>query len=145
MEAMAGQGALFGRSDVARLLNIPEWTLANFADRRYPYGLSPSVSGGKGRGKKGFYTLADVYKIAIAYRLVNADQDTRVISDVLRELFPKNKDPMVITVKERAMAETEARCLVIVFSSVTWFASASNASPLVVPNEWESKKPSAKR
>src|SRR5215472_16495203 len=95
-------GALFGRSDVARILNIPEWTLANFADPRYPYGLAPSVPGGRGRGKKGLYTLADVYKVAVAQRMVAADQDSRVIGEAVGELFPKNKDPMVIAVKERA-------------------------------------------
>lgn len=142
---MSISGARFGRSDVARLLNIPEWTLANFADRRYPYGLSPSVRGGKGRGKRGLYTLADVYKIATAHRMLVADQDTRVIAEAVGELFPENRDPMVIAVKDRAVAEAGARCVVIDFAMVTFFAPTPNASKLAVPNEWQSKNPTKRR
>jgi len=145
LSTVAISGALFGRSDVARLLNIPGWTLANFADRRYPYGLAPSVPGGKGRGKKGLYTLTDVYKIATAHRLLAADQDTRVIADAIRELFPKNKDPMVIAVKERAVDEADARYVVIDFAMVTFFAPTPNASKLAVPNEWQTKNPTKRR
>ncbi len=140
---MEASGALFGRSDVARLLNIPEWTLANFADRRYPYGLAPSVPGGRGRGKKGLYTLADVYKIATAHRMLIADQDSRVIADSLRELFPENKDPMAIAVKERAKDWADARCVLIDFGMGLWFVPASG-NEFVVPPEWHSKKAPAK-
>jgi hypothetical protein len=148
MSTVAVSGALFGRTDVAHLLNIPEWRLANFADPRYRYDLAPSVRGGKGRGKKGLYTLADVYKIATAYRMLAADQDTRVahgrrgvVAEAVGELFPKNKDPMVSAVKERAVDEADARCVVIDFAMVTFFAPAPEASKLAVPNEWQSKNP----
>jgi hypothetical protein len=120
-KAMSSSGALFGRSDVARLLNIPEWTLANFADRRYPYGLAPSVRGGRGRGKKGLYSLADVYKIATA--------------------FPKNRDPMVIAVKERAANKSNARVVVIDLfrlSQGIWMTRLPNRSRAAVPPEWVS-------
>src|SRR5262252_3213921 len=89
-----GTGATFGRSDVHRLLDIPEWKIANFSDPRYPYGLSPSFRGGRGRGKKGLYTLADVYKIAVADRMHSCGLDARIIGEALRELFPRNKDPL---------------------------------------------------
>jgi hypothetical protein len=145
LSTSANLGALFGRSDIARLLNIPQWTLANFADRRYPYRLAPSVSGGKGRGKKGLYTLADVYKIATAHRMLIADQDTRVIAEAIRELFPKNKDPMAIAVKERSVEEAEARCLVIDFGRGLWSVPARDASEYVVPPEWNSRRRTVKR
>jgi hypothetical protein len=148
MSTLAVSGALFGRTDVARLLNIPQWLLGNFADRRYPYGLAPSVSGGKGRGKKSLYTLADVYKVAIAYRMFIANQDTRVIGEALRALFPKSQDPMVIAVKERAAQEANARCVVIdsfQFSRGIFITELPDDGCSVVFPEWQGKKPSAKR
>jgi hypothetical protein len=138
------QGALFGRADVARLLNIPEWTLANFIDRRYRYGLTPSVRGGKGRGRKGFYTLADVYKVAVAYRLFIADQDTSVIAETLAVLFPADKDPMQVAVKHRARSEAEARQIVIEFSG-TFITGLPDDSISVSPEEWRPKNLPADR
>jgi hypothetical protein len=140
-KAMSSSGALFGRSDVARLLNIPEWTLANFADRRYPYGLAPSVRGGRGRGKKGLYSLADVYKIATAYRMFLGGLDAQTIGAATQELFPKNRDPMVIAVKERAANKSNARVVVIDLfrlSQGIWMTRLPNRSRAAVPPEWVS-------
>jgi hypothetical protein len=144
---MRASGALFGRADVARLLNIPEWMLANFADRRrYRYGLAPSVSGGKGRGKKSLYTMPDVYKIALAYRLVLADQDSDMIGQVVKELFPEGRDPMQIAVKQRAQNEAEARCLVVDLSHVsTFFGDLPDGSISVTAEEWQSGNRSGNR
>ncbi len=137
---MPGAGALFGRSDVVTLLNIPPWLLANFADSRYGYGVNPSVRGGKGRGKRSLYTLADVYKVAVAYRLVSAGLDSYAIGHALKDLFPKKKDPMEIAVKQRAGNEAEARCLVVDLNrSGTFLADMPDGSPGPSPDEWQAK------
>ncbi len=140
-------GALFSRSDVKELLNIPVWLLANFADGlRYRYGLAPSVRGGKGRGKRSLYTLADVYKVAVAYRLVIAGLDSDAIGEALKELFPKKKDPMEIAVKQRAGEEAEARYLVVDLSRTsTFFGDMPDGSLGPSPDEWHIKNSLAKR
>jgi hypothetical protein len=145
---MAFSGALFGRTDLARLLHIPPWLLANFADRRYPYGLAPRLPGGKGRGKKGLYTLWDVYKIATAYRMFLCDLNARLIGDAVRELFPRYKAPMEIAVKERATDEASARCLLIdlyEYSKGTWMTQLPEDSRSVAPPEWKGKHAPGKR
>ena len=138
--------ALFSRSEVSRLLNIPIWLLANFADeRRYRYGLAPSVRGEKGRGKKGLYTIADVYKIALAYRLVIADQDSELISQCLTGLFPQKQDPMDIAVRQRARTKVEARCLVIDLSVVmTFYIDVPDGNLSEIPAEWQAENSPSK-
>lgn len=133
-------GARFGRADVADLLNIPQWLLANFADRRYPYGLAPCLPGGKGRGQKGLYTIWEVYKIALAYRMWLADLNARVIGEAIRELFPEGSDPRRTAVTQRAKDEAHARCVLIdlfQFSKGTWMTELPHAPRSVVPSEWK--------
>lgn len=146
MPQVKTSSALFSRSDVAKVLNIPEWMLANFADARYHYGLAPSVRGGKGRGKRSLYTLVDVYKVAVAYRLVIASVDSWEIGDVLKELFPKKKDSMEIAVKQRAQDEAEARCIVIdLFPTNRFLTGMPDGSLGPSPDEWKVKNSPAKR
>ena len=123
-------GAVFGRSDVARLLDIPEWLLANFADQRYPYGLTPSVRGGKGRGKKGLYSLGDVYKIAVAHRLLAAGFASRVVADALKELFPKKSDPIEIAARGSVSTALDSRYVLLDFSQAHWVDQVG------LPEEW---------
>jgi hypothetical protein len=123
-------GAVFGRSDVARLLDIPEWVLANFADKRYPYGLTPSVRGGKGRGKKGLYSLADVYKIAVAHRLLAAGFVSRVVAEALKELFPKQSDPIEVAARGSVSTALDARYILLDFARAYWVEQGK------LPDEW---------
>ncbi|SRR5258708_7669585 len=130
---MLVSGAVFGRFDVARLLNIPEWLLANFASNRYPYGLLPSMRGGKGRGKKGLYSLSDIYKIAVAYRLHLSGFSARIVASAVSELFSE-----VITTasNQRAVSAQDARSLVIDFSLAPWILDEGK-----LPEEWSGSNP----
>ena len=142
---MARAGALFSRVEVGRLLNIPQWLLANFAETgRYRYGLSPSVHGAKGRGKRGLYSLADVYKVALAYRMVLANLSGDEVGAVLKRLFPEKRDPMVVAVNERKRGG-DARCLVVNLchlASTRFFTGLPDGSFGVEPPEWSCPKSS---
>ena len=131
---MQQSSAAFGRSDVARLLDIPEWLLANFSDKRYPYGITPSVRGGKGRGKKGLYSLSDVYKIAVAHRLLAAGFASWVVAEALKKLFPKS-DPIEIAVRGRASTAEDARYILFDFSLAYWVEQGK------LPDEWHTNNP----
>jgi hypothetical protein len=132
---MQPSGAIFGRSDVAQLLDMPEWLLANFADKRYPYGLKPSVRGAKGRGKKGLYSLGDVYKIAVAHRLLAAGFGSLVVAEALKELFPEKSDPLDIAVRGRASTSGEARYVLFDYSFAYWVGDGD------LPEEWVGNNP----
>jgi hypothetical protein len=115
---------------VSRLLDIPEWLLANFADERYPYGLTPSVRGGKGRGKKGLYSLGDVYKIAVAHRLLAAGFASSVVAEALKELFPRKVDPIQVSSRGSVSTALDARYILLDFSQAHW------ADQGKLPKEW---------
>ncbi len=103
---MAGKtGAVFGRGDVSRLLDIPPWLLANFADRRFPYRCAPSVPG-KGHGSRSFYTLTDIYKIALAHRMYGAGMRSKAIGEAMKVLSRSR------SVFQKRAAGKAARCLV---------------------------------
>ena len=128
---MQQPGAAFGRSDVSRILNIPEWQLANFSDQRYAYGLTPSVRGGKGRGKKGLYSPVDVYKIAVAHRLLTAGFVSRVVAEGLKELFPNKGEA---TVGYRPSTAEGARYLLLDLSLAHWVEQGA------LPDEWRTSR-----
>lgn len=129
---MQPSSATFGRSDVARLLGIPEWLIANLTDKRYPYGITPSVRGGKGRGKKGLYGLGDVYKIAVAHRLLAAGFESWIVAEALKELFPKKHEA---TVGSRPSTEEAARYVLLDLSQAYWVEQGN------LPDEWVTNNP----
>ena len=127
--------ATWTRPDVARLLGIREWQLANFASIKYPYKLRPSERGAKGRGKKGRYNLPDVYKIAIAAQMQAIGQDARIIAETLRALFPKSADPMEICVKQRPKKFADVRYVVINYALAPWIDQSK------LPEAWRGQNP----
>jgi hypothetical protein len=126
-------GAVFGRADVARLLDIPEWLISNFASPKYPYGLVPSTRGARGRGKKGAYSLADMYKIAVAYRLHLSGFSARIVASAANELF---SEVISKTSNQRAVTAGEARFVVIDFSLAPWILDEGK-----LPEEWSGSNP----
>ncbi len=132
---MNSPNMLLGRSDVARLLGIPEWQIANFASRRYPYRLTPSVRGKKGRGRKGLYSLGDVYKVAVAHRMLMAGLGSRVVAEVLKELFPRRTDPIEICAHDRPSNMEDARYILIDLSLAPWVEQGR------LPDEWRGQNP----
>src|ERR1051326_6640842 len=93
-------GATFGRSDVGRLLGIPQTGLAIYTDPRRPYRLFPTARRAKGRGKKGLYGLGDVYKIALADKMTQLGLEASIVGEILRELF-RHVDPIKCCVHDR--------------------------------------------
>lgn len=136
---MSVRGAQFSRSQVSRLLNIPAWLLANFSDDRYKYGLRPSVLGKKGRGKKGLYTLADVYKIAVAHRMSLLPLTADEIKERLDALFPTKHDPLAIAVKERGTTAENARYMLLNLCTLAksrFQTGIPDGSLAAIPAEW---------
>ena len=129
---MQQSSAVFGRSDVARLLDIPEWLLANLSDKRYPYGITPSVRGGKGRGKKALYSLGDVYKVTVAHRLLEAGFASFVVAEALKELSPKKPEA---TVGFRPSKAEDARYILLDLSLAYWVGQGK------LPDEWRTSNP----
>ena len=60
---------LYGTSQVARILDIPDWRVKNFSEGE-AYRLPPSIQVGSGRGSRRLYTFEDVFRIAVADYLV---------------------------------------------------------------------------
>lgn len=145
---MSTSGAQFSRAQVSQLLNIPAWLLANFSDDRYGYGLRPSVAGKKGRGKRGLYTLADVYKIAVAHRMSLVPLTADEIKERLEVLFPKKQDPLAVAVRERGTNAENVRYMTLNLCALalTRFQTGiPDGSLAPVPPEWRCPKSAAKQ
>jgi hypothetical protein len=127
-----------GRSDVARLLGIDEWYLANFSNtKRYPYNLGPTAKPEKGRGKKALYGRDDIFKIALAHRMLIVGLKGEVIASILHALFPKGTDLRSICVEQRAKEIEDLRFLVVDFSR------APSAEKSKFPEHWRENKSNA--
>lgn len=140
---METHAALFSRAQVSRLLNIPAWLLANFSDERYGYGLRPSVPGKQGRGKRGLYTIADVYKIAVAHRMTLVPLTADEISERLEVIFPKKVDPLAVAVKERGSDADSSRYLALSLCALArgrFQTGIPDGSLAAVPAEWHCPK-----
>lgn len=105
MRQMPLSSMIFGRSDVAEVLGIEEWRVANFASRRYPYGLRPSIRTRTGR--RGLYALEDVYKIGLTYRLFLAGLRSTIVADTLSEVL-REREPGQFFIDDRADIEDHA-------------------------------------
>ena|SRR2546427_7966763 len=113
---MTKPGATFGRSDVARLLGIEDWQLGILASRRYAYRIRPSARRARGRGKKGLYSVQDVYKIALALQMQALGLEARVIGEILRILSAKWSHAFV----QRPKEVNNHRYLEINYSRAPW-------------------------
>jgi hypothetical protein len=60
----------FGTGEVAEILEVPIWRLQKFLDSP-SYQLSPEGRLGRGRGWRRMFSIEDIYRIAIAARMVS--------------------------------------------------------------------------
>jgi len=74
------------------------------------------------------YSLSDIYKIAVAYRLHLSGFSARVVSSAVSELFG---DVIPNTSNQRAATAQDGRSLVIDFSLAPWILDEGK-----LPEEW---------
>lgn len=127
-------GVLLGRSDVARILDVEEWIVANLADPRLPCGIRPTGNGPRSNGQRGRYTVSDIYKVALASRLDNAGFSTKIVIAIVNEVFPPGTDAKRVAVDERGKQARDARWLVVDWSGIL---SVVKGTP---PPEWTKRR-----
>jgi hypothetical protein len=132
---MKQSGPVFGRSDVSTLLDIPKWQIASFGNARYPYRIRPTARPAKGQGKKGLYGPADIYKIALAHRMLTVGLEAHVIGEVLRALFRGQEDPLRKCVEQRPKKIEQVRFLVVNFALAPWVKQGK------IPKYWRRSEP----
>jgi hypothetical protein len=76
---------LYGTSQVAEILSIPEWRVKNFSEGA-AYRLPPAHRVGSGRGSRRLYGWADIYRIAIADHLVTFGFTAEAVGCAIREI-----------------------------------------------------------
>lgn len=79
------QDRLFGTSEVALIVNCPEWRVKNFMQPAY--GLPPSqMLGAGGRGSRRLYNYQDVKRVQIAEALVRCGFAPEAVGAGVREV-----------------------------------------------------------
>jgi len=76
---------LYGTSQVAEILSIPEWRVKNFSEGE-AYRLPPAHRVGSGRGSRRLYDWADIFRIAIANHLVEFGFTAEAVGRAVREI-----------------------------------------------------------
>src|SRR5229473_2859217 len=74
----------FGTGEVAKLLGIPIWRLQKFIDSPQ-YQFSPEGKLGKGLGSRRVFSQEDIYRIALAARLVEDGFAAKFVGSILEQ------------------------------------------------------------
>jgi hypothetical protein len=74
----------FGTGEVAEILNVPIWRLQKFLDSP-SYRLAPGGRLGHGRGSRRTFSTEDVYRIAIAARMVGDGFAAPFVGSILEQ------------------------------------------------------------
>jgi hypothetical protein len=77
---------IFRASDVTRILGIEKWRLEKFLTGKQ-FRLSPSGHIGEGKGSWRLFNHQDLYRLAIATRLVEDGFTAKFVSMVLQEIW----------------------------------------------------------
>src|SRR6266487_6939567 len=77
---------IFRASDVTRSLEIERWRLEKFLTGKQ-FRLSPSGHIGEGKGSWRLFNHQDLYRLAIATRLVEDGFTAKLVSMVLQEIW----------------------------------------------------------
>src|SRR5947208_16760304 len=77
---------IFRASDVTRILEIEKWRLEKFLTGKQ-FRLSPSGHIGEGKGSWRLFNHQDLYRLAIATRLVEDGFTAKLVSMVLQEVW----------------------------------------------------------
>lgn len=75
----------FGTGEVSQILDIPIWRLQKFLDSKQ-YQLTPEERVGHGRGSHRRFKIEDIYRLAIASRLVQDGFAAPFIGEMLQQL-----------------------------------------------------------
>jgi hypothetical protein len=100
----------FESSDVVEVVGIRPIYLNKFVERRL-YGIEPSVRSGEGRGSRRWFSLDDVFGIALVWWLFEAGLRTEVIKRVLREVSKSSKDDANLAAK--SLMKSGVDCLTV--------------------------------
>jgi hypothetical protein len=76
---------IFRASDITRILGIEKWRLEKFLTGKQ-YRLSPSGHIGTGKGSWRLFSHEDLYRLAIATRMVEDGYTAKFVSIVLQEI-----------------------------------------------------------
>ena len=76
---------LYGTSQVAKILRVPEWRVKNFSEGA-AYRLPPAHQIGSGRGSRRLYGWEDIFRIAIADHLVACGFTAEAVGSAIREI-----------------------------------------------------------
>jgi len=79
--------SVFETRDVVQLTGIPLVVLNKFIEHK-SFGLAPSVRTGKGRGSRRLFGTHDLLGIALVWWLYRSGLQSRVIDEVLKDIFP---------------------------------------------------------
>jgi hypothetical protein len=79
---------IFRAGDVVRIVDIPRWRLEKFLTGK-GYQLSPSGQLGKGKGSWRLFKAEDLYRLAVASRMVEDGFTAKFVSFVLQSIEDK--------------------------------------------------------
>src|SRR2546430_3786897 len=74
----------FPAGEVARILDVPMWRLQKFIDSPQ-YKFSPEGKLGTGQGSRRVFTREDIYRVALAARLVEDGFAAKFVGSILEE------------------------------------------------------------
>ena len=82
---MEKKSELYGTSEVARILRMPEWRVKNFTEGA-AYRLPPALRVGSGRGSRRLYSWQDIFRLGIADELVKFGFTPESVGAAIREI-----------------------------------------------------------
>lgn len=97
---------IFESSDVIEIVGIRAIYLNKFVERRL-YGIEASARPGEGRGSRRWFSLDDVFAIALVWWLFEAGLRTQVIKRLLQQIGKSSKADAKTTAKRLVESGTE--------------------------------------
>jgi hypothetical protein len=95
---------LYGTSQVAKILSIPEWRVKNFSEGE-AYRMPPAKQIGRGRGSRRLYEWTDIYRLLIANELVEMgftpDAVGRAVREIPESKLVSSEDSLVLALLHR--------------------------------------------
>lgn len=79
---------VFQTAEVAAAIRVPEWRIIKFVQGK-EYRIHPSVGDAKGTGTRRLYSIFDVYKMGLGYKLLKDGFRPQVVGSVVERLFNK--------------------------------------------------------
>ena len=76
---------LYGTKEVAKILDIDEWRVKNFAQGA-AYGIRPALHVGSGQGSRKLYGWTELFRLGIANQLVNFGFTPESVGAALEEI-----------------------------------------------------------